>query len=253
MRSFDGAMRALLRIVIVITLLISTAVFAAQAPFFEQANAKYREGDFKGALETYQKLLQTGRSTAAIYYNMGNAALKAGEKGQALVYYERARKAAPRDADLQWNISVLRDALRDKVEDRSHFTIVAVRAFLDRWSVTELAFCFTAFLALAALLGLIGFFFVRLPTRAFWVPLVLALFVSGALLALKAWETKDVRVVVFDKETPAFYGPSDSETKAFVLHEGAEGRVLDESGDWIYLSLQNKNSGWVRKNSCEIV
>ena len=253
MRSFDAAMRALLRIVIVITLLISTAVFAAQAPFFEQANAKYKEGDFKGALETYQKLLQTGQSTAAVYYNIGNAALKTGEKGQALVYYERARKASPRDADLQWNIGVLKDALRDKVEDRSHFVIVAVRALVDRWTVSELAFCFTAFLALAAFLSMMGGFFVRFSIRAFWLPLVLTLLVSGALLTLKAWDTKDLRAVVLDKETSAFYGPSDRETKAFVLHEGAEGRVLDESSDWIYLFLQNKNAGWVRKNSCEIV
>ncbi len=237
----------------ILAIFVSTSCFAAQSPLFDQAGAKYKAGDFKGALEAYQNLLQTGRTTGAVYYNMGNAALKAGEKGHALVYYERALKAAPRDADLRWNIGVLKDALRDKVEDRSHFAIVAFREFVDRWTVAELAYSFTGFLALAALLSMMGFFFVRLPVRVFWLPLAMVPFVLGSLLALKAWDTKDPRAVVLDKETSAFYGPSEGETKAFVLHEGAEGRVLDESGDWMYLSLQNKNAGWVRKNSCEII
>jgi len=253
MKSFDAAMRALLRIVIGIALFVSTACFAAQSPLFDQAGAKYKAGDFKGALEAYQKVIQTGQATAAVYYNLGNAALKSGAKGQALVYYERARKAAPRDEDLNWNIGVLKDSLKDKVEDRSHFAVAAMKSFLDRWSLRELAFCFTALLALAALLSLAGFFSAQLPLRAFWTPAIIALVFSGALFALKAWDSKDPRAVILDKEVTAYYGPSDGETKAFVLHEGAEGRVTDESGDWLYISLQNKNAGWVRKNACEIV
>ena len=227
--------------------------YASENPLFQQANEKYRAADFKAALEAYQKVLQAGQTTAAVYYNMGNAALKAGEKGHALVYYERARKAAPRDKDLQWNIGVLRDSLKDKVEDRSHFTVVALKSFLDRWTVRELAFSFTSLLALAALFTLAGFFFVHLPVRAFWPPLLIVLVLSGALFGLKAWDRRDACVVVLDKEVSAYYGPSEGETKAFVLHEGAEGRVTDESGDWIYITLQNKNAGWVRKNSCEII
>lgn len=232
---------------------VCTSANAAESPLFQKANEKYRAADFKSALETYQKLLQTGQTTAAVYYNLGNAALKSGAKGQALVYYERARKAAPRDEDLKWNVGVLKDSLKDRVEDRAHFALVAVKSFLDGWALHELALCFTAFLALAALLSIAGFFSARLPVRTFWPLVIAALVFSGALFALKAWDAKDPRAVVLDKETTAYYGPSDGETKAFVLHEGAEGRVTDESGDWLYISLQNKNAGWVRKNACEIV
>jgi tetratricopeptide (TPR) repeat protein len=235
-------------------LLSSTCCFASPTSF-EQANAKYKEGDFKEASALYQKALSSGQTTSAVYFNLGNASLKAGEKGQAMVYYERARKAAPRDEDLLWNIRVLQGALTDRIEDRSHFVLAGWKRFLKNWTSDELALCLAFFLALSAGLGLAGLFLPALRGRVgslapmLWV----AVFVSGVVTAGKMWETKDSTAVVLDKQTAAYYGPSEQETRALLLHEGAQGKVLDESGDWLYLVLQNKNTGWVRKNSCEIV
>lgn len=234
--------------------LFSVPVFAADSsPLFKQANEEYRKGDFKGAAATYQKLIQTGTPTAAAYYNLGNAALRSGEKGQALVHYERARRAAPRDADLLWNIRVLKGALPDKIEDRSHFAIAALRAFLSQWTADELALAFSLFLALAAFAGAAGFFLPRARLGWLRTPALAGVLVFGVLCGLKWLEIKDPRVVVLDKETNAHYGPSERETKAFVLHEGAEGKVIDESGDWIYVQLENGNTGWIRKNASETV
>jgi tetratricopeptide (TPR) repeat protein len=237
------------------TMLFAVSVFAAASPLFEQGNAKYKEGDFKRALESYRQLVETGQATAAVYFNLGNAALKAGEKGQALVYYERARKVSPRDEDLQWNIRVLKGALKDKIEDRSHFTLAASREFLERWTSDEIALLLTSFLALTAALGasLLLFPAASRRIRSLGRLVMAALFVSGLLVAWKWWETKDPRAVVLDRETSAHYGPSESETKAFLLHEGAQGKVLDETGEWFYLALPNGNSGWIKKNACEIV
>lgn len=235
--------------------LLLLAMTGEASPLFEQGNAEYKEGNFKTASGLYQKALSSGQASAAVYFNLGNASLKTGEKGQALVYYERARKAAPRDEDLLWNIRVLKGSLTDRIEDRSHFALGAWNRFLENWASDELALCFASFLALSAALGLAGLVVPALRARvsALGPLLWVAAFVSGFVLAGKWWETKDPRAVILDKQATAYYGPSEQETKALVLHEGAEGRVLDESGDWLYLVLKNKNTGWVRKNSCEIV
>jgi len=58
---------------------------------------------------------------------------------------------------------------------------------------------------------------------------------------------------VLYKEVTARYGPSDKETKAFVLHEGASAKVLDQTDGWYYIFLQDKNTGWVSKKSCAII
>lgn len=237
-------------------LLLSISGFAvASTSLFEQGNAKYKEGDFKGAMQAYQKYLEAGHPSAAVYFNLGNAALRAGEKGQALVYYERARKAAPRDADLLWNIKVLKGVLPDKIEPRTYFVLAWAGDLLERLTADEPALAFMVFLALFALVSTTGFFAPALRGRLaplftlVWV----GLFASGVLFAGKIWQSRDPLVVVLDKQTYAHYGPSESETKAFLLHEGAEGRKQDESGDWIFLWLANGNSGWIRKDASETV
>lgn len=230
-------------------------VLSADNPLFQQANAKYQAGDFKTASELYQKSVQTGHRTAAVYYNLGNTAVKLGEKGQALVYYERALKGAPRDKDLRWNIHILKESLPDKIDDNSYFVIAWAQELLGRAAADELAILLSALLFITLLLN--GAYLLFPAFKASSGPLravgALMLVVTAMLFAWKIWETKDPRVVVLDKETYAYYGPSDTETKAFLLHEGASGKVTDATDDWVYLSLPNKKSGWIRKNSCETV
>ena len=230
--------------------------FALESTLFEQANEKYRAADFQSAADLYQKALRTSPATSAVYYNLGNTLLRLGRKGEALLYYKRALKVSPRDMDLQWNIRVLQSSLPDRIEESSlNLPSLLLRNVTDRWTLTEIGFLFTAALALLALLALLDYALPSLrAVSGFLRPLAfVALLASAVLFGFQVWDTKDPTAVILDKEVSAYYGPSDKEAKAFVLHEGAEGRLLDSSGDWVYIALRNKNTGWIRKNSCEIV
>ena len=243
------------------TLGLLSAVFsmnllAASSSLFADANAKYRQSDFKGAFETYQKIVQTGRGSSAVYYNLGNTALRLGQKGEALVFYERALKISPRDKDLRWNIQVLKNALTDRIEDNgSNPLYTPVQNVLDQVTLHEALLLLGVSLALIAFLSWMGYLFPVLSStaRAFRTIAVFLMIVCAALSSLKWMDTKDPEAVILDKETTAYYGPSEKETKAFVLHEGAQGKILDRSNDWVYIALRNKNTGWIRKNSCEII
>ncbi len=72
------------------------------------------------------------------------------------------------------------------------------------------------------------------------------------LFAFQLREEHRPHAVVLDKEVTVRYGPAFSETKAFVLHEGAVVDVADESGDWLYVSF-GKNAGWLPKKTSEII
>ena len=238
-------------------LFVTTVVFAAVSPsLFTEANAKYRAGDFKAAAGLYHKIIDTGRASGAVYYNLGNTVLRLNQKGEALLYYERALKASPRDRDLIWNIQVLKSTLSDRIEDVSPNPLLTpVKKILHRATLDEISFLFSGALAVFTLLSLLGLLFPA--ARGFFgslgTPAVFLMLVFGVSFGVKWFATKDPRAVVLDKEVTAYYGPSDKETKAFILHEGAEGKILDQSQDWVYISLKNKNTGWIRKNSCEII
>ena len=106
----------------------SSLLAADSSSLFAEASAKYAAGDFKAAAALYQQIVDSKKATAAVYYNLGNAHLRLGKKGAALIDYERAFKASPRDRDLRWNLSVLKNSLPDRFEEiQTNFAVSYVK------------------------------------------------------------------------------------------------------------------------------
>lgn len=238
-------------------LALAFGVFLSASAFagpFETANEKYRAGDFKAAAQGYEQILKTGEGTAAVQYNLGNALLRLGKKAQALVAYQRALKADPRNRDLRWNIGIVESLVTDRQENNPAAWLETLRRGAGWVSPDETAMLILAIGGLLALLGWIQFAsrgrFARLVAVQgvlFTAALVLALFFTFQLRT-----ERRAHAVVLEKDVTLRYGPAFSETKAFVLHEGALVDVLDESGDWLYVSF-GKNAGWLPKKTSEIV
>lgn len=235
---------------------LAAPIFAAETTpaTFEEVNTHYQKGDFKGAVEGYEKLLAAGSRTSSTFYNLGNAAFRTGKKGKALLNYRRALEIAPRDEDTRWNVLVVQSALTDRISDPTGPLDVATQKITAEVSANEAAIAFTAALALwllaslAMLAGARGGFFGLIRTC-----IIAAVLISGLTLAAKWYSRKDPRAIILVKEVTARYGPSTRETKAFVLHEGAEVRVTDRTKDWVYVTLQSGSSGWIPRDACETV
>jgi len=229
------------------------AGFAAQAhaaSVFEQAGEKYSKGDFKAAAGLYEELARK-KPTATVYFDLANAQFRLGQKGRAMANYVRAENLRPRDPDIRWNKNVLQGALQDRLEESTSFYLYPVRRLIRAVTMNEIAFLFSSLLALYTLFFLIGrirLFAWTTPLRRFIFVLLL---VCAALGVFKWADTADERVVILDREVFGRYGPSDRETKAFLLHEGALGKVKDESGAWILIALPDKTSGWIPKSAVE--
>src|SRR5216684_4002582 len=54
---------------------------------FQSANKLYEENKFAEAASGYQKLTESGRASAALWFNLGNALFKSGQIGRAIVAY----------------------------------------------------------------------------------------------------------------------------------------------------------------------
>src|SRR3954465_12492039 len=76
---------------------------------FEAANRLYFEGKFPEAATTYGMLAQSGQTSAALYFNWGNALFKAGQIGRAIAAYRQAEALAPRDPDVRANLQFARN------------------------------------------------------------------------------------------------------------------------------------------------
>jgi Ca-activated chloride channel homolog len=96
----------------------------AEAPKFEEAlfnqgDALYRQGDFDGAVEKFQKLSTESKDAslkAAAYHNLGNSLLSKEEFGPAAEAYKNALRTDPKDEDSRYNLAYANKMLQQQQE-----------------------------------------------------------------------------------------------------------------------------------------
>jgi len=72
---------------------------------FDSANQLFEQGRFTEAAAAFGKLAQSGQTSEALYFNLGNAWFKANQLGRAIAAFKQAERIAPRDPDLRANSS----------------------------------------------------------------------------------------------------------------------------------------------------
>jgi tetratricopeptide (TPR) repeat protein len=244
---------------IIITLALIVPVLSAQdketdpSHLFLQATQSYRDGAFDRAAGFYEKLLAQGIVNGSMFYNLGNAYLKTGKIGKALVNYRRAEMFIPRNEDLQANIQYALQLTTDKIEGRDPYAYVKTLCFwYSKLNIRELVILFLIFNLL-----LWGLAIARLFFR--WDYLWLALYVSIACAVLFGISS-GIKLyslyyspagVVTAKEITVRSGGSVNDTALFQLHDGAEFDWLDESSGWVKIQLRDGKKGWVQKDTVE--
>lgn len=249
----------------------------APADQFARANAAYEAGDYAAAIDDYTRVAEAGVVSSDLYYNLGNAYFKDGGLGRAVLWYERARRLAPRDPDVRDNLDLTRSLLRDKqlvtAEPRWR------RALLAWHRDTTTAESVVAASALYALLCLLGVLFVfrqsewfsRLYARLsilspgrllgldkaqdLGVAMAIVFLVVGALTtsAVSKVRAEGARAqgVVVAQEVSVFSGPSRDASVQFKVHEGTLVSVRDARPGWVRVDLPGDLSGWVDETTLD--
>jgi len=214
---------------------------------FDAANKLYEQAKFTEAAAGYEKLLQTGQASEALYFNWGNALFKSGKIGRAIAAYQQAEAIAPRDPDVRANLQFARNQVAGPTLQPDRLTRWLKKVSLNEWT-------WLAAGAGWAWLGLLTIVqwrpFLRAPLRAYvvWIGLIAAgvgICFSAALYA----DRFEQEAIVVVQETVARQAPLDESQIAFTLHDGAELRVLDQKDQWLQVKADSRRIGWVRKDS----
>ena len=96
----------LLKLSIILILFVSQ-LSASTDSLYIRAVALYEEGKFELALESWQKIVESGYESPELYYNMGNAAFRSNSIGYSALYYEKALKLDPSMEDAAHNLEFL--------------------------------------------------------------------------------------------------------------------------------------------------
>ena len=238
-----------------------TEVFARDnaADTFFRANKEYSAGQkamagrkkedavgkFEQAASLYEQLLESGFINGQIYYNLGNAYYRLGMPGKAIVYYRRAERLLPRDADVKANINLLKRDFVDRETIGQTPEILKVACFwyfyLNQGEITAL----TIYIYLALIASILSIIFLRLQ----WLKKMIIIFASCFLvlvisLGIKAYNQNSIEMgVVIADESKIRYGPGEEYEPRFMIHEGAEVRIEEKKDKWykvyVYVDVED--------------
>jgi len=218
--------------------------------FFVKGNEFYQDGNYKGAIEEFEKILNSDYESWEVYYNLGNAYFKDGQTAKAILNFERAKKLHPKDEDINYNLELANLAIVDRIQELPRF-------FLFKW-LSNIAHSINLkvlggiTVSLYLLLILITIFRIYLKSpqlkRTVFVSLIaasitLTVFTGLFVIRIFETETKVEAIVIIDK-VDVKSAPGGL-TEVFTLHEGVKVQIKDHSENWVKIHLADGKIGWL--------
>jgi tetratricopeptide (TPR) repeat protein len=231
--------------------IIGQAAEGQQHALLQEARQAYDKGQFDKAVADYQQLLEKGYDNGALYYNAGNAALKAGHLGEAVGFYRRAARRLPWDDDVEHNLEFARSLVKQPPVKSGPFDILINKIFIK---ISPAQWTFLALVAYGLLMVSLGFLILTRAHHAAWSwtasGLGLLFMVLAVLASMRILIEKNVKwAVVITSQAEARNGPARDYQVGFTIPEGREVRILGREGNWRAVGLpQEGYKGWVKAN-----
>ena len=214
---------------------------------YRSADVLYQGGQYQQAAEKYERIANSTQN-GAVYYNLGNAHFRLGNRGKAILNYERARRLMPRDTDTNFNLKVAKarnvDSF-DLVKPLSVFSLLYGALHPNEIVWVGLIPYWIAATSFIAIQFIQNRYFQRALRYAVLVGGITWMF-SLLLLGLKIREINLPYAIVVANEVMVRSEPDlGAETIALPLHEGTKIRLQEERNDWVKIYLPDENSGWL--------
>lgn len=228
--------------------LVSLFAFAATAASdpFVAGNAAAAHGDHPAAAASFERsLADHGWSTNALF-DLGNAYASSGQRGLAILAYERARVLSPRDGAVATNLARTREAAGIAPPPTSRMRSELGRLSTDEW--TWLAFA--AALLAGAAVSAWGWWPRQRGRTGFVAAFGAAGAVFGFAAAIVVAPPSNAAVVIHSDS--ARIAPLASAEEAFPAAEGETVQIEQRRADYVYVR-DGDRYGWLPATALERV
>lgn len=226
---------------------------------FEEANNAYSESEYDKSISLYLEILDTGYSSAHIYYNLGNAYYKAGEVAPSILYYEKALHLKPADSDILYNLKLANLRINDRVEPVKRSVLGAwFYRVLNGFTVRQWSWLTIGIFWISLIFGL-GFIFLRKKTgRQVLFSMALLILIIGSIsLGLTIYKDRTdktvTEAVIFSANVYVKSEPASRSTDLFIIHEGLKVKTGEKIDGWTFIEIGAGKQGWVPDDSYEII
>jgi tetratricopeptide (TPR) repeat protein len=226
---------------------------------WDEANTAYIDGDFASAVALYDSIEHSGMVSAKLYYNKAGALFKMGKTGETILYYNKAQRLAPADADIAHNLEIASSYTRNRIEPVPEF-------FLKNW-MRRLSSIMSgnawAWLSLALFGSVLagGLLYLlpigrRVRKAGFYGGLAAIVLFAFAFSFARSDYRETVRPtggIVSSPSAAVKSSPDNAGKDLFLLYEGDKVKVLDAMNDWSEIVVANGNRGWMRSAAISMI
>ncbi|MEO5357304.1 MAG: SH3 domain-containing protein [Nitrospirae bacterium YQR-1] len=237
------------------TVLILPSIAASDSAgnIFKKASALYMEGKYDDALKQYDSLLKEGYESGNLYYNMANCYIKKSNIGYAILYYEKAKRLIPSDADLRAN----HDYAVSLTKNRQTATVQSwINRQLDRvynlFTTNGLTIFLSLLYTLITTVLTISIYNEKAKKYAGLIILTAALLLLPSSYILYE-RISSTEAVVVNEKAEARYEPFDKATVFFTLYEGMKVVVIDRNNHWLKVKRSDGKTGWIHNDSIGVI
>ncbi len=254
--------------IILAVLTVFSATFVANAATTaEMADSAYNSERYLEAITLYEKALSEDGTSAAVFYNLGNAYYRTDSPGRAILNYERSLRLDPTGTDARANLEFVRKGIEGLPEDDSSFLSnlsdrICYSMHPDTWAAFALG-CFILILGAAALYIFSGNVTLR-KTGFFGGIIMVVIFIFVFIFTFKSrTETgSDTEAIVIVPTTHLSSSPrsvKSQDDKFVTLPEGTKVQIIDslmtpddpESPKWFNVKINNSTKAWLKAADVE--
>lgn len=228
-------------------MLFLSILFAFDVSTYNRANTLFRSQKYEDALSLYLKLENQGIRNPYLEYNLGNTYYRLGQRGRALLHYERAYFLTPRDKDILWNLYLL----KGKTERFENPFIHILKPLMHLLSFKESILLSSIFYFLL-MISLAGFIIYRGRTWqiSLYVFLVFFIFTFSVYFSWTAEIHKHIAVITAN-EVIGRAGPGEDYDEVIKVKDGEEVKILEEKLNYYLVQVSNGPTVWVKKEGVE--
>ena len=226
---------------------------------FKKANELYSKGQYRDAAVLYEEIVNNDYESYELFYNLGNAYFKLDQIPRAILFYERAKRLAPDDEDIKFNLQIAKLKTVDKIEPVPQFFMeewvenISDIFGLKAWTILGLVFAWLAFIFLAA------FLMIWYPVwkKTFFAAAIISFVIMAGSIYFAYGENQELTArdsaIVFSPSVYVKSSPSEDGTNLFILHEGTKVQIQDAVGEWRKIRIADGNVGWLPEESIQII
>jgi len=247
------------KVVYIFILLLGFSASAQQNALFDSATKAYNAGEYQSAVDIYLEILESGKHSPELYYNLGNAYYKLNQIAPSIYYYEKALLLKPNDVEIKNNLGYAQNMTLDAIDTMPETGFTKIyNSVLRLLSFDQWAYVAVVFMILFVLLY-IAFYYFRFSSRkrlSFILSIVSLFFsiiaVVFAYVEYNAYQAERY-AIVFAKESSVKSEPNVKSQEAFELHEGTKVNVLDELNQWKKIQIVDGTVGWIPAEDIKVL